>query len=409
MRHAVFPVAEYRRRVRARLALVSVWLLACGPQKPASQCSPAAAPMVKPPVPLAFVGEPLALEVPLPPAVFCQNGNPLATAVVTEVLDAQNQRVPHERTEPTSSDTKGYSTTIRFTPTTRGVFYLSAQFEPALGIAQRQVQVMGDRTTEAPAFRFPLPAPCDEVWPLERAVLCRRGATLSVWRDGGVEFSEPIAGVVSAEGVGWWWTDARLTRAEEGDGGLLRSELAVSMPAGPTTATAMRFTHVAGDVFDVQALDGGLTLRRWTPGWGVVTGPGVARAGDVVGVATATQLCAGAEDASVFCIENPLTPGLGSGDALWLRGTETGSVAVARFGALVREPAVLFLPAQSSTLTDTRQLHPTFTWNGRLITVRASDLTLEAWRAPGPYTRLSVSDEHVIFHLQSGELVIYRR
>ncbi len=398
-------------RTRVERLTLLLFVAACGPQQPVPQCSQRGVGVTRTAVPVVFAGQPVEVELLLRPAVFCQDGNPVSTNVVTEVVDAQNHPVAHEHTDPTSSDTRGYATTVTFTPATRGAYYLSARFEPALGIAQRELQVLGDRAGDVPVLRMPLASPCDEVWALERAVLCRRGQQLSVLRDGGVELSEPITGVASSGGVGWWWTDARVTRAEEVDGGLVRVELPLSLGAGPTAVTAQTFTRATSNVVEVRVVDGGLGVRRWLlpPVDGGVAGAGLSRAGEVVGYATATQVCAAAPDASVACLDSALAPGAGEGDVLWLRGAETGVVALARIERAVTAPVVLFLPAQSIALTDTKQGRPAFTWNGRYVAVRADDLTLEAWLAPGLVARQSVTGEHVFFQLQSGELVVYRR
>lgn len=365
-------------------------------------------PVAKPPVPLVFVGEPQAIELLMPPAVFCQNGNPRSTGVTTDLVDPQNQAISHTHTEPTSSDTKGYSTTVSFTPTTPGVYHLSARFEPALGLVQREVQVVLDRSMEAPALRMRISSACDEVFPLRDAVLCRRGTQLSVLRDGGTELTEPIVGLTSSAGVAWWWSASQLTRAEDVDGGLTRVDLALALPVGATSVQADQFLRAGSSLLEVTFVDGGLSLRDW--GFPIAAvGPGLARAGSVVGFATATQLCTAAEDASVFCIDSPLTPGVGEGNVLWLRGDSKGTVGLARFSDAVQEPAVLFLPAQSVSLTDTKLPVPYFTWSGRVVTVRASDLTLEAWKSPGTVMRQTVTTEHVLFQLTTGELVVYRR
>ena len=160
------------------------------------------------------------LELLLPPAVFCPNGNPVATSVITEVHDALNQPVAHVHSDPVSSNTGGYSTQVTFTPTAAGVHYLTARFEPALGITQRQLQVALERSSEVPWLRTRLGAICDEVLPLREAVMCRRGTQLSVIRDGGVSSTESITAAASAGEVGWLWTDARLSRLEDVDGGI---------------------------------------------------------------------------------------------------------------------------------------------------------------------------------------------
>ena len=109
------------------------------------------------------------------------------------------------------------------------------------------------------------------------------------------------------------------------------------------------------------------------------------------------------------CIENALQPNAGEGNALWLRGAQSGVVAIARFEPGPGDPQVTFVPAQGPSLTDARLSRPVFSWNGRLVAVRADDLSLEAWRSPGPIARQSVTESYVVFQLQSGQTVIFSR
>jgi hypothetical protein len=395
-----------------RLLLLAVMAtLGCGPQHPAP-CNRSVTRVTTPSVLLALVGEPVDLELPLPPAVICPQGNPVATEVVTEVLDAMNRPVVHQHTPPTSSDTAGYATHVTFTPTTAGVHYLTARFEPGLGLAQRQLQVALERSAEPPRARVTLGAACDEVLPVGEMVWCRRGAQLSVVRDGGVVSTESVLAMATSGETGWLWTDTRVSRLVDGDGGFERTDFALPVVAGAIAVTADRWLLGSDAGFvELAFLDGGLSLRRWSvdAAFGPITGPGLSRAGEVVGWATPTRLCAGAPDASIGCVDSPLQPLAGEGNALWLRGVDTGVVAQARISAAGGEPLVLFVPAQSSVLVDARQSRPVFSWNGLLVAVRADDLSFEAWRAPGAAVRQAVSEGSVVFQLQSGETVIYRR
>lgn len=398
------------RRLVLLLGLISV---GCGPQRRFDPCATGNSGVQAPPVLMSLVGEPTEVELLLPPAVFCPKGNPVATEVVTEVLDALNRPVEHVHSEPTSSNTSGYATRITFTPTTAGVHYLTARFEPALGMARRQQQVALERSAEPPWLRTTLGAPCDEVLPLAQVVLCRRGAQLELSRSGVVEVSEPVAGVAAAGAVGWWWTSSRLSRVVDRDGGLERSELSLPIGAGALAVTEERWLLGADAGFlEVRVgADGGLSERSWSvdPAFAPIVGPGLALEGEVVGWSTASRVCAGAPDAAVSCVDTPLQPLAGEGQALWLRGVDTGVVAQARVSADGGIPVVLFVPAQSSALMDARQLHPSFSWNGRLVVVRADDLSLEAWRAPGAIARQTVSSSAVAFQLVTGETVIFER
>lgn len=395
---------------RLSLSLMLAVLVACGPQSRVSPCSPSAMVPPKPTIPVVFVGESVDLELLLPPAVFCQNGNPVATDVSTTVLDSHNAQVQHTHDAPSSSNTKGYGTTVHFTPLEPGVHYLSAHFEPSLGIAQRQVQVVRERAMDAPVLRIPLAMPCDEVWGLPEAALCRRGARLEVLGDRGQLISSAdVSGVASSGGVGWWWTRDRVTRATVVDGGVTLSSIDVSVPTGPRSVSPGAISFPG--FLEVALVDGGLSAKRWSPSIdGGPSGIGFARSEQVYGFSTGSLLCSVAElDASVRCVESALVPGDSSGPTLWLRGAETGSVAQARFAPLVGEPVVVFLPGQSGALNDTRQGTPSFTWNGRLVTIREDDLTLDAFRTPGPVLRQSTTAEHVVYQLQSNELVLFAR
>ena len=398
--------------LRRLLALFVLLTVGCGPERRIDPCTPSANTAEKPPVLVALVGQPVDVELVLPPAVFCPQGNPVATAVVTEVLDSFNQPVAHVNSEPLSSNTAGYSTRVTFSPLRAGVHYLTAGFEPALGTTHRQLQVALERSNEPPLTRTALGAVCDEVLPLRDVVLCRRGTQLSVLSDGGVSSTQTVTSIASSGQVGWAWTDSRLSRLSETDAGLERQDLSLPLSRGAVTVTPNRWVQGSGSQFvEVRFSDGGLVERRWTvePGAAPISGPGLALSGDVLGWATPTKLCKGSPDASVRCIESALQPNAGEGNALWLRGAESGVVAIARFEPGPSDPQVTFVPAQGPALTDARLSRPVFSWNGRLVAVRADDLSFEAWRSPGPIARQSVTESYVVFQLQSGQTVIFSR
>lgn len=397
--------------MRRLLTLIVSLVLGCGPQR-RDQCSPSATGVAAPPVIVTLVGEPVDLELLLPPAVFCPQGNPVATDVVTEVLDAANRPVPHVHSAPTSSNTAGYSTRVTFTPATAGVHYLTARYEPGLGVTQRQIQVALERSGEVPWLRTTLGPVCDEVLPLRDAVLCRRGTQLSFVRDGGATSTETITAMATAGDTAWLWTAARLSRLVDVDGGFERVDVALPVSGGAVGVTPDRWVQGTGaELVELRALDGGLTEQRWSidAGFSPITGPGLGLAGEVVGWVTPTKVCAGAPNVLVRCVESPLQPLAAEGHSIWLRGVESGVVALARVARDGGEPLVLFVPAQSSALMDARQSRPVFSWNGRVMAVRADDLSLEAWRAPGAAARQTVTESFVVFQLVSGETVIFKR
>ena len=285
-------------------------------------------------------------------------------------------------------------------------------FEPGLGSAHRQLQVALERSGEAPWLRTTLGAVCDEVLPLSEAVLCRRGTQLSVVRGGGVSSTETITGMATAGATGWLWTNTRLSRIVDVDGGVERIDSALQVSGGAITVTPQRWIQGTNAEFvELHVDDGGLTERRWSvaPQFAPVTGPALSLADEVVGWVTPTRVCAAAPDAGARCVDSPLTPLASDGEVLWLRGVESGVVGLARISRDGGEPVVLFVPAQSATLMDARLSRPVFAWNGRLVAVRPDDLSFEAWRSPGTVARQTVTESFVVFQLQSGETVIYRR
>ena len=106
--------------MRHGLLLVGLISLGCGPQHRLDPCSPSGTGTPSLPILITLVGQPIDVELRLPPAVFCPQGNPVATEVVTQVLDAANQPVPHTHSPPTSDNTAGYSTHVSFTPGSAG-------------------------------------------------------------------------------------------------------------------------------------------------------------------------------------------------------------------------------------------------------------------------------------------------
>ena len=396
--------------MRRLLTLIVFSAIACGPPRRLDPCSPSGTGVPEQPVLVALVGQPVELELLLPPAVFCPGGNPVATAVVTEVLDAMNRPVAHTNSSAQSSSSNGYSTQVSFTPTTPGAHYLNARFEPALGVTQRQLQVALERSADPPWQRTTLGALCDEVLPLREAVICKRGSQITLVRDGGVELTESATSIASSGATGWLWTDSRLTRLFDGAGGVERSDFALTTSTAAFGVSEDKWVQPRGAGFvEVSYADGGLSERQRNAGLGGgVSGPHVAISGETLGWATTTSVCALAPDASVHCVDSELQPAATEGNGLWLRGA-SGVMAFARFDPRGSTPVVIFVAAQPAALQEARLSRPVFSSAGRLIAVRADDLSFEAWRSPGPLARQSVTEGFVVFQLQSGETVIYRR
>lgn len=396
--------------------LLLLALAACGPQKPLNKCSPSATPAGRPLVAVTFANTATDVDLQLSPAVFCSDGNPIATEVVTQVVSADNVTLAHTHSPPTSSNVRGYGTTISFTPPAPGVYFLEARFEPSLGTLRREVQVLVDRANELPgtvAFDGGL---CDELSVLGDLVACRRAGTLSlISPDASVPFTGPALGQRSRHDELWWWSTTDVHHAtRDGDGGLTLHTADLALGPGAVVATEGHLTQMNGaDVFSLtDATDGGLEATSFTLAFALDDG-GLARAGDVVGFTTQSRACAytlATEDAAVTCLDlNGFTPLIGQDDVLWLRGDDTGVLAQVRVSQPAALPAFRLLDAQASTFTPAmRQSLPAFTWNGKLLTVRPDSLVLDAWQAPPFSQRTFVTPTHVIYQ-RTDEVLYFAR
>lgn len=394
------------------------WLVAlvgCGPRQSVGQCSPSGVNSIRPPVAVAFAGQPTDVDLVLPPAVFCESGNPIATEVFTDVVSSANEHLAHGNGGPVSSQARGYSTVVTFTASAPGVYELSARFEPGLGVARRQAQVVTDRATDVPVLRATAGPVCDEVRGLTAHVLCRRGTTLSVLGvgDAGVLISEAVSGFGTAGDVAWWWTDTQVTRAtEEGDGGLSRLDAPLVVGVGVTHVEAGRLTRLSGtSAVEVRELDGGLISTAFTLRVGH-DGGGLARSGDVLGFWNGAQVCThtlALEDASVACLDVlGFTPLGAERDVLWLRGTETGLLTRARITGPGTPMEVRLLDGQPALFSEVKQPLPTYSWNGRLLLARPDSFTFDAFVSPSQTQRQFVTSEHVVFQ-RGGELLLLGR
>ncbi len=361
-------------------------------------------------IPLALTDVPLTMRLRLLPPVVCEGGNPIAGFTNTDVVDSQSQPVEHTNTPPTSSDLDGFGTTVTFTPRSPGLYVVSASFEPSLGVVQSQVQVAENVRNVAPALRMPVSQPCDSAWGLSSSALCLRNGTLTRLNGEEVTLEEGVVGLRTQANVAWWWTQRHVIRGTEHDGGFRSERITASLQAGLTSANAHVLTHVAdGMVWEVRALDAGLSLTQWPLGGELPVGSGLARAGNVIGYTTAKALCAAAPDASVNCSETDFINAGSDDETLWLRGPASGAVGAARFGGDLRLPPIQLINVFDGSLQYVQSNGPIFTWKGRLVTPQASDLTLQAWTPPGPITAQWATAEHVFFQLQTNELVMFHK
>lgn len=415
-------------------AFAAVLLLStCGGSTLAgAQCARRTSGIPVPPIVVALTNRSITVPLELPLIISCPAGNPIATTAITEVLDAAQRPVDHEYTAPTSSDLHGYATKVTFTPATPGVYFLTARFEPGLGVIQREVQVVLDRSADQPVEVFRgIDAGCEDIGALGAHTLCSNSGGVHVIRAGQVEQVIAAQGASLAPHALWTWTGSEVSRWAEEDGGLSRVSASVTLPAAGRThaATDERLVAIASGTSTMNELvfaQGQLRLSRTLPlPDGVTKGESglLLLSGD--GLAWGTPKRVEGENVvepARLCIYH-LTPKLEGacapadadilsreGDALWFRSrTGTGGV---RFGVIrvVGEssaPSLSFMPAQPE-LAESGKAQPLYSWDGRLVLSRAKDFVFEAWPVNTTATGGS-SETHAWYTTFAGETVVFRR
>ncbi|MEW5738645.1 MAG: hypothetical protein AB1938_06940 [Myxococcota bacterium] len=405
-----------------------------------------------PPPPVVLVvleGQPLSVKVEFPLVIACAGGNPIATSVETQVVDARLQPVAHQASAPKSSDTEGYSVQVDFTPTTPGLYALSARFEPGLGVARREVLVVVDRTASLPVARFRPSGLCDDVAELGEAVLCARAAVSAVEvfsREAGALLDTWPAELASfAPGAAWTYAQGRATRWTAGDGGLAPHSLDgvdAGWPGLTHAATADVLRLVSGrDFTEVRwngaALEaGGATLPVASTGrsgllvleggealaFDAVPDGGLALAeadggagdgGETPAAAAPAHLChvplRPAPDAGVVCTPALFRFGAVEDEALWLRSNDSQRVGLLRYLPGTQTPDVVFLAAQPTALVDQGKAQPFFTWSTFTVVLTPRELLLEAFPPPPGRVRGSASPGHVWFLTSDGGVEVHRR
>jgi hypothetical protein len=407
---------------------------ACGSGS-SNPCSKRVQTPAPPTVVLALERQSLTVSLEFPNVIACAGGNPVATSVETQVLDARQQPVPHSATAPTSSNTGSYATSVTFTPLTPGLYSLSARFEPSLAIARREVLVVVDRTASTPVAAFRPEAPCEGVAELGAFTLCASASRgVDVFLDGGLAATWPADTVAFAPGAAWTLSRGRATRWTVEDGGLSSASLV------GVTADAVGLTHaatddmlqvVAGADFTEVGVDGGaLEVRRraalsvassgrsglLVPGGDALAFDALALDGGPLsddaadaGVRSVCHVPLGETDAGVLCTPLLLALGAREGDALWLRAAESKRVGLLRYLGDAPPPSVTFLAAQPNALVDQGKPLPLFTWNTFAVVVRANDFILEAFAPPPRRVRTGASTTHVWFVTSDGDVVLHRR
>lgn len=396
--------------------------LGCAP-KVDQPCSRRVNSVAAPTVPVVLSGAPVTVSVELPIIVVCDVGPPQARSVVTSVLDVNNLELSHTATPPATSTLDGYSTDITFTPSTGGVYTITTTFEPALGTIQRQVQVVGDRTHDAPLAVLSQAA-CTAVSQVGTALACQHADSVDVYRDGGVIQSVPGHGMVAADQVLWVWGNGIVNRLEEvGPGPLQVRSATLAFPDQPSASRAATSTRLmavvnesqqpnptyaevalSGESLQFQSLSLPTPLTTATSGLLALSGGEVAygAAGGQLCVVTLSPLAANCRPVQldVFAAE---------GDALWVRGVDNPGVGFVR--VVAQEPSLTLLTARADpVLVDTQATQPFFRWVNRAVFPRLPDLVLETW-APSlaDAKRLGVGRGVVWFADAAGTVTVYAR
>lgn len=397
--------------------------LGCAP-KVDQPCSRRVNSVAAPTVPVVLSGAPVTVSVGLPIIVVCDEGPPQARSVVTSVLDVNNVELSHTATPPVTSTFEGYSTDITFTPTSGGVYTITTTFEPAIGTIQRQVQVVADRTHEAPVAVL-TGAACTMVSQVGTVLACQHADSVDLYRDGVILQTVPGRGMVAADQVLWVWGNGTVNRLEDtGAGPLQERSAALAFPDQPTaslTATTTRLMAVLNQsqqpsptYVEVSAtVLGTLQFRSLslpTPLAAATSGLLALSAGQVAYGAVGGQLCVVTLDPlAASCRPVQLDVFAAEGDALWVRGVDNPGVGFVR--VVSGEPTLTLLTARADPLlVDTQTPQPYFRWVNRAVFPRMPELMLETW-APTltDAKRLGVGRGVVWFADSAGTVTVYAR
>jgi hypothetical protein len=365
-------------------------------------------------VPVVLALQPATVTLSLGLAVLCSAGPIPATQAVAAVLDGRNQPVESTADAPSTLST-GYSTNVRFTPVTPGLYLVTVRFEPSLGVVLRQVQVVADFSQVAPVARFLPSETCSAVGLVGSVVVCQGAEELEVVRDGG-RVQRIIAKHFSSAGaVLWAWSATEVARLEDtGAGPLVGTTLLEDGLAGVVGTAASsegRLLAIAGSTLLDIVYDGGLSVagRRAVVGTasrasGLVVSPD----GVLVWGAEGQSVCRGWLDGGSSCATVQLSVGAAEADGLWVRSVESDAIGLLRFPADALVPSVTFLPGRSAELIDRGDPVPVFGWGDWRVTMRVDDLTLEGWRLVGAASG-GASPSLVWLAGSTGEVLVYRR
>lgn len=397
--------------MKRALVLCASFLASCGPQAQVPNCNRVSIISGTTPVAASLAGQPVTLELLALANVICASGGPVATDVVVEVRDARNLVVAETHTTPRKTS-NGSTTDVTFTPTTPGVYFIDARFEPAVGATQRAHLVVADRAGQPAELISSLTADCDALHPLGDTLACATSASVTFWRDGhpvGAAIDGPGLEADSDDGVLWVRTSTSLLRFEAGDGGLSQTGAPWPLRGGGVGVTADRYVAARdAELRSASFTDGGLvTTTAVLPE--PVSGGGLAFSGDALGWSTPAKVCALTADGGAGCRPLESTRSLAERDVLWVR-TKSASSGFAQWRVFddASPPSLRPVPA-SSSLVDVSQQRPVFSWSGRFVSVRRDDLVFEAWPLVADVRGVTVTPSHVVLRQRDGRVLVYRR
>lgn len=260
-----FRFASTRVSERTAGLVLAMWLAGCSSEPCADRFVPPLDGLMPKPAEAskwAVVGRPHVVTVlaPTHPQI-CG----FEVTVSARLRDPSNAEVPVTSVSTPRPDERFgvMSTTVEFTPTSLGPWYLEVSFNPSLGTSTLLVQVV-ENGLSRPVRRVPRPAGCDFVWPLDDETIACEGLDggLAVSSADGTLRSFPGKELVVAGDAMWSLDGERLEFRRFVSGQLsapvsLPGFVAAPTPSIHTDTTAMRFM-LNDEIARVDFVDGGL-------------------------------------------------------------------------------------------------------------------------------------------------------
>lgn len=381
---------------------------ACGPQPQVPRCNPVAIVETRRPLSVSIAGEAVTLDVRALPTQICTSGGPQAEDVVVEVFDAENRAVASTHTAPVTT-TSGFATRVTFTPTTPGLFFVSARFEPTVASVQVTHLVATDRGADQPVARTTIPTPCDSVWWAGSTLACLSGTSLTLWRDGAQQGAAAFASFIDGDdGVVWWRTQLSLDRLQAVDGGSRHQAWLHNTPIQDftcdATTCAERYLTTLRAV--AEGSDGGLQIvasRNFSP---QLPMNAIVRSGETFSFGTGTELCASEADGGLSCEAFRGEGFIADGEGLvFTTPVDEETRLLARWSPM----------SGVRTLTVPAELHlvsprgPMWMFGTRPVTLDGETMQFEVWPPVFAPHGVSVTTSHLVVRQDDGVVVVYAR